>query len=163
MSFFDKVKHFAGGHGVKATITEIERQPPESAKFPLGDSVLKFNVEVTGDKQVTILAHVFAFYAERKGEDSPRLIEVAVERHDQSTEIFGAKVKWPYELEPGRVVRDGCCMTSVDLKKALGEMGVHDVRDALNDSRYEFFVKFTADVKGSPMDAQARQLVRVIR
>ena len=75
MSFFDKVKHFAGGHGVKATITQIEGHDLESAKFPVTDSVLKFNVEVTGEKEVTVLAHVFSVWVERKSEENPRLIE----------------------------------------------------------------------------------------
>ncbi len=163
MGFFDKVKHFAGGHGVKAKITQIERQDPASARFAAGDSVIKFNVEVSGEKPVTILAHVFAFYVERKSETNPRLIEVAAERHDETTEIYGSKVKWPYELEPGEPVRDGCCIGGVDLAKALREMDANDLRAAINDPSYHFYVKFTADVKGSPMDAEATQAIQVIR
>jgi hypothetical protein len=163
LGFFDKVKHFAGGHGVKASITTIERQNPQEARYPVTDSVLKFQVEVEGEKEATILAHVFTLYAERKGETNPRLIEVASERHDEKTDIYGSRVKWPYQLKPGEAVQDGCCITNVDLTKALQEMGVSDVRAALNDASYEFYVKFTADVQGSPMDAQAKQVIRVIR
>ena len=163
MGFFDKVKHFAGGHGVTATITEIEGQNPEQTRFPVSDSVLKFRVAVEGDKPATVLAHVFSVYAERKGESNPRLIEVASERHDEKSDIYGSRVKWPYQLEPGTAVQDGCCITNVNLAKALQEMGVSDVRAALNDASYEFYVKFSADVQGSPIDAQAKQVIRVIR
>lgn len=163
MGFFDKVKHFVGGHGVKAAITEIERQNPQEARFPVSDTVLKFRVEVEGEKEATVLAHVFSLYAERKGETNPRLIEVASERHDEKTDIYGSRVKWPYQLKPGEAVEDGCCITDVNLTKALQEMGVTDVRAALNDSSYEFYVQFTADVQGSPIDAQAKQVIRVIR
>ena len=148
MGFLDKVKHFAGGHGVKASITAIERQDPQDARYPVTDSVMKFQVEVEGEKEATVLAHVFSLYAERKGETNPRLIEVASERHDEKTDIYGSRVKWPYQLKPGEAVQDGCCITNVDLATALLEMGDSDVRAALHDSSYAFYVKFTADGQG---------------
>jgi hypothetical protein len=165
LGFFDKVKHFAGAHGVKASIIEIERQSPQEARFPVTDSVLKFRVgvEASGEKEVTVLSHVFSLWAERKGENDPRLIEVASDRHDDKSDIMGSRIKWPYQLKPGDTVQDGCCITGVDLGKALREMGVNDVRAALSDSNYEFYVKFTADVQGSPIDASAKQVIRVIR
>ncbi|MFN7145701.1 MAG: hypothetical protein ACK4YP_18135 [Myxococcota bacterium] len=154
MGFFDKVRDFAGGHGVKATFTRVERQDPASARFPVTDSVVKANVEVTGDKEQVVLAHVYEVYAECKAEGKLRLIKVAEDRHDASTKIIGGEVTWPYTLAPGQVVRDGCCIIRVDLAKAFREMGVNDPAEAVGNKDYRVFLRFTADVKGSPMDAR---------
>ncbi|MFH1810030.1 MAG: hypothetical protein ABIJ09_14890 [Pseudomonadota bacterium] len=155
MGFFDKVKHFAGGHGVKARITEIERQDPGSVQFPLTDSVMKFNITVEGEKEATVLAHDFEVWIERTTQGSERIVQVASDRHDASTDIIGADIKWPYALAPGRPITDGCCIGDVDLAAALKKMDVSDPTQALNSPDYRFFVKFVADVKGSPMDAEA--------
>lgn len=162
MGFLDKLKHFAGGHGVKVEITSVERQAPSSVTFPLTDSVMKFQVRVTGDKEVTVLSHDFVVYAERTTKDNPRLIEVARDSHDEKTDILGANIKWPYTLAPGQVVEDGCCITNVDLTNALRKMDVHDPGSVLSDPNYRFFVKFIADVKGSPMDPEASVDFRVV-
>jgi hypothetical protein len=155
VGLFDKIKHFAGGHGVKASITRVERQSPGSVSFPFTDSVMKFNIEVTGDKEVTILNHRFEVWVERTEEENERIIEVAGESHDESTDIIGGDVKWPYELAPGQVIKDGCCILDVDLGATLRKIGVDDPTTAIDDPNYRFFVKFIADVKGSPMDAEA--------
>jgi hypothetical protein len=162
MGLFDKVKHFAGGHGVTAKIVTVERQDPKSATFPIGDSVMKFNVEVQGDKEVTVLAHKFEVWAERKSETNPRLMLVATDVHDEKTDIIGGDVKWPYNLQPGSVIRDGCCISEVDLRNTLKKMDVSDPDSAIGDPSYRFFVKFIADVKGSPMDASAESNFKVV-
>ena len=66
-------------------------------------------------------------------------------------------------LAPGQTVQDGCCICDVDLAKALRQMDANDLRAAIHDPSYHFYVKFTADVKGSPMDAEATQEIQVIR
>lgn len=155
MGCLDKVKHFAGGHGVKARITTVERQDPQGAVFPLTDSVMKFNVEIEGEKEATVLAHDFEVWIERTTEGNQRIVQVASDRHDQSTDIIGADLKWPYVITPGQPITDGCCIGDVDLTAALRKMDVSDPLAALHNPDYRFFVKFVADVKGSPMDAEA--------
>ena len=152
MGFLDKVKHFAGGHGVTAAITSVERQDVDSPSFPLTDSVMKFQVTVTAEKDVTILSHSFSVHAERLDEENPRLIEVAEDVHDESVDIIGGDLKWPYELAAGQTVEDGCCITDVDLAASLAKMDVSDPESVVDDPGYRFYVQFTADVKGSPMD-----------
>lgn len=155
MGLFDKIKNFAGGHGVTAKITSVERQPTASVNFPLTDSVMKFQVEVGAEKEAVVLAHKFEVWAERMSQQNPRLIHVASDTHDVKTDIIGGSVKWPYTIQPGQTIQDGCCITDVDLSKALKEMGVSNPTSVLRDPSYRFFVKFVADVKGSPMDASA--------
>lgn len=162
VGFLDKIKHFVGGHGVKSSITRIERQDPSSATFPITDTVMKFNVEVTGDKEVIILNHQFEVWIERTEPENERIISVAEDTHDESTDIIGGDVKWPYTLSPGQVVKDGCCITDVEIDKTLREIGVSDPRSIIDNPHYRFFVKFTADVKGSPMDAEAEFDVKLV-
>ena len=95
-------------------------------------------------------------------DDIRRIISVAEDTHDESTDIIGGDVKWPYTLSPGQVVKDGCCITDVEIDKTLREIGVSDPRSIIDNPHYRFFVKFTADVKGSPMDAEAEFDVKLV-
>lgn len=154
MGFFDKMKNFVGGHGVKASITEVENQEPGSVTFPLADSVMKFQVAVESEKEITILSHDFEVYVERKTEDDEKTVLIAEDSHGADTEIIGGDITWPYVLKPGDTIEDGCCIVDVDIAETLGKMGI-GADAAIDDPNYRFFVKFTADVKGSPMDAEA--------
>ncbi len=67
----------------------VERQSTDDPIFPIGDSVMKFQVEVVGEKTATVLNRRFEVWAERKSETNPRLIDVASDVHDSKTDIVG--------------------------------------------------------------------------
>jgi hypothetical protein len=56
---------------------------------------------------------------------------------------------WPYDMAAGDTKEDGFCCTSIDIPEATKKLS----------SRCEdlkFYVRVTADVKGTPMDAEAK-------
>jgi hypothetical protein len=164
MGFFDKAKSFMGGHGVKVQLTRIERQPASDAQMPLGDTVIKGNLEVTTEKPCTVLKHVFVFLAEWKdAEGMERSYELGRDAHDQSTDIIGGSLKWPYELAPGTTAEDGFLIhMNEDIPTQLGRMGFSDVPSAVSSGQVKFKLKVIADVKGSPFDPTSEQFVRIV-
>ena len=107
MGFFDKAKNFFGGHGTKVEITRLERQPVEAACFPVTDSVFKGNMRVTAEKESLVLKHVMSLVLLVESGDAEKPdqeIELSKEIHDESTEIIGGDVSWPYTLEAGKSV-----------------------------------------------------------
>lgn len=155
MGLWDKIKLFFGGHGVEATLTEVEGQNPNHVEFCISDSVVKGSVQVTGTKEVEILAHEYEVYAECLLEDEERVILVAEDRHDKTTDIIGGDIKWPYTLKPGQVIEDSFCIVNVDMEEALNEMGIYDTDYVIDHPYYRFYVKFSADVKGTALDAES--------
>jgi len=159
MGLLDKLKHFAGGHGVKSQITRIENQDPEGATFPVGDSVMKFNVLVTAEKdEVTILKHDYEVWIERTKEEDGRCELIARDTHDKETDIIGADIKWPYVLAAGETAEDGCCIGDVDVKQAMKKLDIESIEDA----EYRFYVRFIADVKGSPLDSTVEASIKLV-
>jgi hypothetical protein len=153
MGFWDKVKLFFGGHGVTAEFTEIEGQSVRGdVYFPVTDTVLKGHVRITGTKEVTILSHDYEVYLEENDEDGESVL-VAEDSHDASTDIIGGDLTWPYTLKPGDVIEDSFCITDVDLEEACAQLGIDDPYYVVDHSYYRFYVKFTADVKGTALDA----------
>ena len=164
MGFFDKAKSFMGGHGVKVQLTRIERQPASDAQMPLGDTVIKGNLEVTTEKPCTVLKHVFVFLAEWKdAEGMERSYELGRDAHDQSTDIIGGSLKWPYELAPGTTAEDAFLISmNHDIPTQLGRMGYSGVPSAVSSGQVKFKLKVIADVKGSPFDPTSEQFVRIV-
>src|SRR5262245_29491658 len=108
MGFFDKVKAFTGGKGMaKVTIPVIERQPSETATFPVGDSVLKGTMVIEAQQDCTLLAtkyEVWLYIAEDAGsEGSPNLV-VSAQDPDPNTSYSDDCLKMPCEMTTGQVI-----------------------------------------------------------
>ncbi len=158
MGFFDKAKHFMGGHGVKVAHTKIERQDPLGATLPIGDTVVKGRFTVATEKDCTVLSMKARFVMERIHPDG-RVEEIVL-----GEDVFPAPnvnrsdemVKYPYELKPGAVVEDFFILhMENDIPAQLGERG-------LTADKVRFFIKTMVDVKGSPFDPEAKNEVRVV-
>ncbi len=164
MGFFDKAKSFMGGHGVKVQLTVIERQPAADAQMPMGDTVIKGTLEVTTEKPCTVLAHKFVFLAEWKdAEGMQRTHELGSDAHTEATDIHGSENKWPYELEPGRVVTDYfMIMMNDDITTQLRRSGFSNPAGVVSSGEVKFKLKVIADVKGSPFDPSSEQYVRIV-
>lgn len=153
MGFFDGVRNFFGGHGVSLTATQIEGQSPDAVSFPLTDSVMKGRFQVHGKKSATILSHDFLFEVRRRTPEQLKRVVLAQDKNEGT--IPGSKVSWPYEIAADQTVDDSFCLIRIDIPAALAELGFSDPNEALRDPSVEFSLILSADVKGSPMDANA--------
>jgi hypothetical protein len=160
MGLFDKAKAFMGGKGTaKVTIPVIERQPSESASFPVTDSVLKGTMMIEAQQACTLLAtkyeiwlYISADPADEVG--SPNL--VAMEKDpDPNTSYSDDCLKMPCHLEAGQVITQPWMVSDVDLSKILAKNGFSEPTEAIGDKRVRLVVKCIADVKGSPFDPSA--------
>jgi hypothetical protein len=159
MGLFDKMKNLVGGHGVTVTITEIENQPAESANLPLHDSILKGRIQISGEKEVVILKHAFSLSAIFETDDDYN--EVSLAEDVNEGEIIGAEYSWPYTLEAGQTVDDSFSLGPFDIPGGMEEMKLGP-DDAISNSKVRIELKVTADVKGTPMDASAKQKVNIV-
>jgi len=160
MSIIGSAKHLFGGHQVSVKMTEVEKQTPGEAVFPITDTVMKFHVEITGKKTVTVTEHVFQVFLKNKKTEKEVL--VAEENVDQDTEIIGAPYTLPYTLHPDKPVTDNCCMIEVDVEKALEKMNVSADQALGDNSPVSFFVRFTARIKGTLVDPDCESELRLI-
>ncbi len=157
MGLFDKLKTLVGEHGCKVEITSLEKQAPGEAVFPVGDSVFKGNFKVTATKPCTILAHKVEICVTKKHADGrEELVVLGDDRHDEKNQVFGLDYQWPYDMKAGDSKEDGFCVTSLDLPAVLAKLG-----SAADASNLTWFVKVSADVKGTPMDADAKATFKV--
>jgi hypothetical protein len=159
MGLFDKVKAFAGGKGMaKVTIPVIERQPSESATFPVGDSVLKGTMVIEAQQPCTLLAtkyEVWIYIAEdTSSAGSPNLVVMAKDP-DPNTSYADGCLKMPCDLKEGQVIEQPWMVSDVDLPAILEKHGYAEPGAAIGDPRVRLVVKCIADVKGSPFDPSA--------
>lgn len=159
MGLFDKAKAFVGGKGMaNVTITVIERQPAESAVFPVTDSVLKGTMVIEALKDCTLLATKYEIWLNIKADvgesGSPSLVATALDP-DPHTSYSDDCLKLPCEMKAGQVIEQPWLVGDVDLAKILDKAGYADPRDAVGDPRVQLVVKCIADVKGSPFDPSA--------
>src|SRR5689334_14798991 len=109
MGLFDKAKAFVGGKGMaNVTITVIERQPAESAVFPVTDSVLKGTMVIEALKDCTLLATKYEIWLNIKGDvgestGSPNLVVMAQEP-DPNTSYSDDCLKLPCGMKAGQVI-----------------------------------------------------------
>lgn len=163
MGFFDKAKNFFGGHGLKVEITRLERQDPASVTFPVGDSVFKGNYRVVAEKDCVVLSHLHEFLIRRKHPDGRvEDIVLASDRHDESTDIIGATIKWPYDLKAGTSVDDSFLISDIDIVGVLRQLGFSSPAEGASSPQVSFLLRVSADVKGSPFDPSAEASVRVL-
>lgn len=163
MGFFDKAKHFMGGHGVKVNITRIERQPADAAQMPITDTVIKGNFGVTSEKACTVLSHEFEFLAVYKdNQDLEQESVLGHDKHDESTDIIGGDIKWPYEMAAGQTVTDAFnIIMDSDIPTELRKVGFSDPSEAVRSGKVTFKIRVKADVKGSPFDPKGEATLRI--
>lgn len=164
MGFFDKAKKFMGGHGAKVELTRIERQPASDAQMPLGDTVIKGNLEVTTDKDCVVLAHKFEMLCEYKDKEGvEHTHRLGSDAHVASTDIIGGDVKWPYDLAAGQTVKDSFLIhMEDDIPTQLGKLGFADAAAVVASGEVKFKLRVIADVKGSPFDPKSEAYVRIV-
>jgi len=157
MGFFDKAKQFMGGKNMASVaITVIERQPAESARFPVSDSVLKGTMVITAQQNCTLLATKYEVWLYIKGEsgDTPFLVR-AEKDPDPNTSYSDSCLKMPCDLMPGQVITQPWMVSDVDIPAILAKNGFPRANEAAGDPRVRLVVKCIADVKGSPFDPSA--------
>lgn len=149
MGFFDKVKNFVGGHGVTVQITELEGGAPENVNLYTSRNVLRGKFEVHTTKEVTILNHGFRLTAYFRDEGVSKSAIVAEGKNDGEY------------VSADEVTEDSFELTEIDLADAMRRLDVA-ADAAANDPRIELELMVWADVKGTPMDANAKQTVPVV-
>ena len=167
MGFLDKVKAFTGGKNMaKVTIPVIERQPSETATFPVTDTVLKGTMVIEAQQACTLLAtkyeiwlHIADDPADEQG--SPNLV-VSAKDPDPNTSYSDDCLQFPVEMEAGQVIEQTWLVGDVDLAKVLDKHGFSEPQQAIGDGRVRLVVKCIADVKGSPFDPSAEVKVTLV-
>ena len=163
MGFFDKAKQFLGGKNMASVaITVIERQPAESARFPVGDSVLKGTMVITAQQSCTLLATKYEvwLYIQAESGDTVHLVR-SEQDPDPNTSYSDDCLKMPCDLVPGQVITQPWMVSDVDIPAVLAKNGFSRADEAANDPRGRLVVKCIADVKGSPFDPCAEVTVRL--
>src|SRR3954469_11011643 len=167
MGFLDKVKAFTGGKGMaKVSITVIERQPAETATFPVTDSVLKGTMVIEALQPCTVLAtkyEVWLYIAETPTDEvgSPNLIVSEKDPDPKMSYHESVKVP-PFDMQPGEIIEKPWMVSDVDLAKVLAKNGFREPAEGIGDGRVRLVVKCLADVKGSPFDPSAEVQVRLV-
>jgi hypothetical protein len=158
MGIFDKAKHFMGGHGAKVQHLIIEKQSPDSVTLPITDTVVKGRFQVTSDKDCEVLSMKSEFIAEYANPKAGS--ETAVLASDSFPNVNVSRsddmLKYPYALKAGQTVEDTFLVhMEKDLPTFLQEKGWerHHVM---------FFLRTMVDVKGSPFDPEAKNVVKVV-
>ena len=164
MGFFDKAKQFLGGKNMaKVTITVIERQPAETATFPIGDSVLKGTMVIEAQQDCTLLATKYEVWVYTKnGEvESPNLVR-AEKDPDPNTSYGPGCLIMPCDLKAGQVITHPWMVSDVDVAGVLARAGFPDASAAAGGPRVRRGVKCKPDLNGAPFDPSAEVGVRLI-
>lgn len=164
MGFFDKAKQFLGGKNMaKVTITVIERQPADSATFPVTDSVLKGTMVIEAQQDCTLLATKYEIWVYVKGDagETPYLVCTGKDPEPNTSYGPGCLIM-PCDMKAGQVITQPWMVMDVDVAAVLRKAGFGDPNAAAGDPRVRLQVKCIADVKGSPFDPSAEVDVRLI-
>jgi hypothetical protein len=163
MGLFDKAKKFLGGKGMAdVTITVIERQPAESATFPVTDSVLKGTMVIDVKQPCTLLATKYEIWLETENGEQSSLDLVAHDADpDPNTSYSDDCLQMPCDLAEGQQITQPWMVMDVDLAKYLAKAGIADPNAAVGNAKVKLRVKCIADVKGSPFDPSAEVEVRL--
>lgn len=155
MGLFDGVKNFMGGASMVSIVpTVLERQAPQGARFPLRDSVLKGQYDVTCEKDCTVLAHVVELRLSNGTSGStPMVGTIGTDREDHTSQVTGRGYDFPYTMTKGQVQKGSFLIHDVDIPKALNTLFPgQDPATVLANPAITFLVRITVDVKGSPFD-----------
>ncbi len=163
MGLFDKAKKFLGGKGMAdVTITVIERQPAESATFPVTDSVLKGTMVIDVKQDCVLLATKYEVWLEVEDDESSSVDIVAMDADpDPHTSYSDKCLKMPCDVTSGQQITQPWMVDDVDLAKYLAKAGISDPNAAVGNSNVKLKVKCIADVKGSPFDPSAEVVVQL--
>ena len=157
MGFFDKMRTFVGEHGLKVQITKLEQQQPGSVRFKLTDSVFKGNYEIIAERPCKVLNHLHEVIVVKTHPDKrEEQVVLGSELYDEKTEIGGSDLKWPYEIGAGETKKAGFCIIQMDIPAELRKLGYGDPAAAASAPELQFFVRVTADVEGTILDAEAK-------
>jgi len=164
MGLFDKLKTMAGKHGCTVEITSIEGQDPSDVTFPIMDSVVKGKYNVCATNDCTILSHIHEFIVEYKMNENDFTDSkiIAEDENDKNTEIIGSDMKWPYQLGAGKSISQSFSIVNVDISAVLKELGISDPQAAIDSKKVNFFVRVTADVKGTLIDCECKVPIKVV-
>jgi hypothetical protein len=158
MGFFDNVKNFFGGHGVKVQNLTIEQQDPAAVSLPIGDTVVKGKFKVTTEKPAQVVSMEAQFCMEVKHPDGR--VEVAILGKDvfpePNTSRSDDMVKYPYELTPGKEVEDFfSIMMEPNITDALKQRN-------MTVTQARFFVKTSVGLKGVLMDPETTNDIKIV-
>ena len=162
MGFFDSIKKFFGGHGVKVAFTKIERQDATGdVTFPVGDSVMKANIEFTAEGAAEILSTNLRLCVRSQTEEAGQsTITIAEDTNESGT--FADEVPFPHHMKGGESVSDGFIISDVDIAAKLEKMGYADVNAAINAPELTFLLIAEVDVKGSPFDPTCEKVITLL-
>ena len=164
MGFFDKAKNFLSGYGLKVEFTRLEKQDPQYVTFPVTDSVFKGNYKVTAEKDCIVLKHIHKLLLQRTNSNGEtNELELSTDIHDETTDIIGADIKWPYPLKGNESKDDGFVLLNVDIPSAITELGYPNIAQAIDDPNLKLICKVVADVKGSPFDPTAETVIKMVQ
>ena len=163
MGFFDKAKKFLGGKGMAdVTITVIERQPAESATFPVTDSVLKGTMVIDVKEDCTLLATKYEIWLEAENGEQTVLDLIAHDKDpDPNTSYSDDCLKMPCDLTAGQQITQPWMVMDVDLPRSLKKVDISP-SGAVGNPNVKLKVKCIADVKGSPFDPSAEVVVALV-
>lgn len=164
MGLFDKAKKFLGGKGMAdVSITVIERQPAQSATFPVTDSVLKGTMVIDVKQDCTLLATKYEIWLETENGDEGTVDLVAFDADpDPNTSYSDECLKMPCDLKPGQQITQSWLVCDVEIEKFLNKAGISNASDAIGNPNVKLKVKCIADVKGSPFDPSAEVVVQLV-
>ncbi|HEY3450421.1 MAG TPA: hypothetical protein VGK67_28965 [Myxococcales bacterium] len=151
---------------VLAKTTVIEGNPADIASFPVGDSVLKGTVEVTGRGPCVLTATRYEIHLELQTDKGPVDVVVAKDqtpklvKNPLSISFGGTNINFPLKMGKGDKAVQTWMVSDIDLKAKLKEHGF-DPDAAAGDSRVKLVVMNIADVEGQPDAAKARTEVRL--
>jgi hypothetical protein len=158
MGFFDKVKHFVGGHGVKVAHLDIEKQVPGTVSMPLTDTVVKGHFDISAEKDCEVLsmkAELVMEYPLPDGNTRNVVLGSDVYPEAGYDSRSADMLKYPFALGAGQHQKDFFIIRmEKDIPSALKE---HN--QSLQSAK--FFVKTMVDVKGSPFDPEAKDALTI--
>ncbi len=166
MGLFDGVKNFMGGASMVSIVpTVLEGQAPQGAKFPLRDSVIKGQYDVTCEKDCVVLAHIVEFRLSNgvSGGPNPMVGTLATDRDDHTEEVTGRGYSFPYTMTKGQVAKGSFLIHPLDIVTAMANLFPgQDPNAMLSNPGLKFLVRITVDVKGSPFDPSIDVPIEVV-
>ena len=164
MGLFAGVRRFFGGKNMaKVTITVIEDQPAESARFRVQQAEIKGVMVIEAKVDCTLLATKYEVWIERTSDEDPLLVLVGDGRDvEPNTSYWDDCLQLPMELKAGQTVTQPWIMRNLDLARVLVREGFGGAYTATRDPRVRMEVSCFADVKGSPLSPSASVTVTLI-
>jgi hypothetical protein len=154
------------GESVEIKTTVIERQPADSATFPVGDSVLKGTVVVTARAPCVLASTRYEVRLELDTPSGPVDELVAKDQTPREASAFsasfgGTNIEFPLRMSRGKSATQTWLVKDIDLAATLAAHGFADPSAAASDPRVRLVVACFADVKDASAAAATRTVVRM--